>query len=652
MWNKALSCQIHEHAKNRYFCKAPPCNKIICQFCAENEHKNHEIVELSELNSLISQYEIQRMGTKQEDLSKMEEFLLELSKIESRIGLKDERFLREEEKIRFNFEQAINSVKTMANEKKSLLKRLVKELSGKIEICHSDSVNEIKKVKECFENVRKDYGEESLKNLLLCGGEKGKNKEEVDKKDKDDENYRKNNLEKFERIIKEIENLMTNYELLSFSKQIQGSPLSTRTEINTPTANLISPKKFTFPNSNVNSDSPSKKNSNKNLIKFEKLKINIPLTPRETFSSPSLGYNLNTVELDLNRQKDLLEKLKLKTVDAESNLKNLMSIIELRKKELNSLEKAKNEITKANEILRINMEKHNKIFAQTIDKIQFGNKKDEIITAEKLFIRKDFTKKAINKRKKLNQNVKFNSENLIKIKSKIQNFKSELLNLQNLIKNDEENKKKLFENLFDKFSLKLLYEKPTLKPNHTQNQDFSNNLASKMEIILQKNKINSEKIQNLFILFAKMREIIQKQDYKIKSFPVQIYSYKKAIDQYKAIVNLLKIQMKDFVNNTKSGFIGILKENLLKNNLMNYKENLILKISDKIKEKTVKMNLSNNEEILKNKAVLLENENLFKEQKGKINTMENQINELQNQKNDLENKILLNGIFTKFLYFL
>eukprot|EP01022_Parablepharisma_sp_SALTPOND_P028652 TRINITY_DN71343_c1_g1_i1.p1 TRINITY_DN71343_c1_g1~~TRINITY_DN71343_c1_g1_i1.p1 ORF type:complete len:729 (-),score=94.23 TRINITY_DN71343_c1_g1_i1:637-2823(-) len=390
MIKRKITCPVHTHSKIRLFCKEETCFKYICQFCFEEEHKDHQVVDLTTLSEEVAEYEKKRMGNKPVHTTELKELLEELEKMNVRIKDKHKKLLSGEEKLKYQFEKRIQNMEEEVNTKKETLLKAVRELAGKLETSWEETVKEVDCVKSCFNHVKKDFGEDSVKNLFLCGGEKGKTLTEVISTEESADRARVNFKEKLAEKLKDLDKQINSYELLTALQYFNSFPPMSLSTLTTPALSrgVNTPKKFAFPTLLPNS-TKAVSSQNVKANKWEKLQIQIPKTPRSVYPQLSPSFS---PELDLSRQRNALEKVKVKVIEAEGSLRELTQKIEIRKKELENLERTKSEIMKANSILRMNVERQNKVFADNVETLVPGRTKEKKITPETLFIRKDEAK--------------------------------------------------------------------------------------------------------------------------------------------------------------------------------------------------------------------------------------------------------------------
>eukprot|EP00826_Nyctotherus_ovalis_P026245 TRINITY_DN2051_c0_g1_i14.p1 TRINITY_DN2051_c0_g1~~TRINITY_DN2051_c0_g1_i14.p1 ORF type:complete len:606 (-),score=148.70 TRINITY_DN2051_c0_g1_i14:964-2781(-) len=347
MQKKILTCRIHSHGKIRMFCKEKSCYKFICQFCSEQTHRNHCIVDLDTLCAEINSYERQHLSNREEFMGETKQFLEMLNEFNEKLSHKHKQLHTEKERLTYKFEKLTQRMIEDINTKRDTIFKSLKELHTKLESCLYDTLKQTTAIKDSINYVKENFEEENIKNLLLNNNKCIQVRELSGRF-----------MEKVREIGREVE----GYEMIS--------ALSYYEEF--PSMHLLS----------VSNAPKDKTQDDMNADSLQNATRKLDIT-----SNNETPMELLKKGNEVKRQREVLLKLAGKITDGNNTLECLNRTIEVRKKEIESLNNTKAKIIRANDMLMMSIERQNKRFADVADALTPERAKCKNITPERLFAR-------------------------------------------------------------------------------------------------------------------------------------------------------------------------------------------------------------------------------------------------------------------------
>ena len=131
---KIAECEKHKDTKRRYFCKESSCWASICPICAEEEHKDHNVIDKIVLQSEIKAENENRVRECTQLSNTLKGILKEFDSFTNRLIRKQQKVSSEEKKLESNLANQIKQMGFNINRQKG----------------HS-----IKKSSECYKKHRK-----------------------------------------------------------------------------------------------------------------------------------------------------------------------------------------------------------------------------------------------------------------------------------------------------------------------------------------------------------------------------------------------------------------------------------------------------------------------------------------------------------------
>jgi len=329
---KTPECNLHPGGKLCFFCKNDKCNAKLCQFCVEQNHKSHSVIDLIQFASEFKEKLWKQTNEKMNLQSDFRSMLNELEQMEKRNSEKFSKLFSDEKRVEEQFEQRSRKWLKIIKDRNTKLSAHVIKLKGILE--NAKETLKLENLKLNPNDNITEWGDDEIRKILgmkIEGTSIPKTEIQL--------------------LFSKVQQEMSSYEELNINT------IKDEIYVNSKGVLLLSDQKLAQ-SYYATQSSKTTKNS---------LKITIPETPSDM-------QNLSTAPL-LSVKSEIPNSLtptgsRISPDKACENLSNQLDMqISVKKAELKRLEKTKERLLKANREIQMQIEKQNRILVTNIEPI-------------------------------------------------------------------------------------------------------------------------------------------------------------------------------------------------------------------------------------------------------------------------------------------